>query len=69
MFKKFITNPYVSLFVGIFLIASCVVDGWGVFHKELMAMDLDVYHGGMLLGVWHVLRSCVEIVDLFGRFE
>ena len=45
--RRFVTNPYLQLIIGLFLLISTLLSGF----------NLKVHHGFAIIGIWHITQA------------
>lgn len=61
--KRFVTNPYVNLAVGLVLFVTGLAEGWGSFQADMAGFHVRTHHGVMIYGFFNMLKSLPDIFE------
>jgi heme/copper-type cytochrome/quinol oxidase subunit 3 len=64
---RFAKNPYVQMFMAVVLIVSSITEGWGSMAADVSHGRLRAFHGTLLLGIVHLLRTLPDVVEAIER--
>lgn len=59
-------SPYVNLFAGLLLIIASLLEATDTVLEQIIGVDMRLYHGILILGLFQVARS---LIDLLAGFE